>query len=117
MSYSKEYQLRNVKKKKPYRGLRGRSKKRADYLEATGYAERSAEARTQQCVVKSPVCTGQSQGLHHILARSAAGGLEAAERIGGPGVWACDQCNSYVEERGRSWGVAHGFRKTLKDFT
>ena len=94
--------------------LRGRSQKREDYLADSDYAARSAEARTKQCVVRSPVCTGQAQGLHHILARSAAGGLEAAERIGPKPVAACNACNEHVEGKGREWARANGWRTTLK---
>ena len=95
--------------------LRPRSKKRTAYLEATGYAARSAEARGKPCAVRSPVCTGAAQGLHHILSRGAAGGLEAAERLGSKPVPACNMCNEYVENKGRQWALAHGFKMTLKD--
>jgi hypothetical protein len=94
--------------------LRPRSKKRQDYLDASDYAERSSEARGKPCAVNSPVCTKMAQGLHHILSRAAAGGLEAAERLGPKPVASCNSCNEYVERKGRQWALAHGWKETLK---
>ena len=91
------------------------SPRRRAYLLESKYSERSREAQGKPCSVKSPVCTGTAQGLHHILARGAAGGLAAAERLGPKPVPACSACNSYVEEKGRAWAVKNGFRMTLKD--
>lgn len=94
--------------------LRAVSPKRAAYLKRTQYNERSRAARGQPCAVASPVCTKIATGLHHILARGAAGGLEAAECLGPAPVPACDRCNSWVEREGRAWAIAHGLKVTLK---
>ena len=88
---------------------------RKDYLRESKYSERSKEAQGQSCAVRSPVCTGTAQGLHHILSRGAAGGLEAAERLGPKPIPACNACNEYVEDRGRAWAKKRGLRMTLKD--
>lgn len=94
--------------------LRARSKKRTDYLKGSNYSERSAEARGKPCAVNSPVCTKVAEGLHHILSRGAAGGLEAAERLGPKPVPACNRCQEYVEGKGRQWALDRGLRMTLK---
>jgi len=102
----------NVKARKR---VNWRSKKRTEYLDATGYNERSAEARSKPCSIRAPgVCTGQAQGLHHLLSRAEAGGLEAAERLGPKPIPACNPCNEYVEGKGRQWALDNGFKKTLK---
>lgn len=107
---------------KPARKVRreqmaAKSEKRVEYLEDSGYAARSAAARGKPCAVASPVCTKVATGLHHILSRGAAGGLEASERIGPDPIPACDECNEYVERAGRKWATDRGLRMTLKDFT
>lgn len=113
-----------IKRKAPMR--RGRVKawnstlgnvspKRADYLRKSKYSERSKEAQGKPCAVRSPVCTGVAQGLHHILSRGAAGGLEAAERMGPKPIPSCNPCNEYVEGKGRAWAKKRGLRMTLKD--
>ena len=85
------------------------SPKRRAYLRTSKYSERSQEAQGQPCAVKSPVCTGTAQGLHHILSRGAAGGLEAAERLGPKPIPACNACNEYVEGKGRAWAKKRGY--------
>ena len=91
------------------------SPKRRAYLLESKYSERSREAQGKPCAVKSPVCTGTAQGLHHILSRGAAGGLAAAERLGPKPVPACNACNGYVEGKGRAWARKYGLRMTLRD--
>ena len=91
------------------------SPKRKAYLRDSKYSERSKAAQGKPCAVRSPVCTGVAQGLHHILSRGAAGGLEAAERLGPKPIPACNACNEYVEGKGRAWAKKRGLRMTLKD--
>lgn len=94
-----------------------KSERRIEYLERSDYAARSAAARGKSCAIASPVCTKAAEGLHHVLSRGAAGGLEAAERLGPEPIPACSACNEHVERAGRAWAVERGLRMTLKDVT
>lgn len=93
--------------------LRPMSKKRRSYLRSSGYSARSAAARLLPCAVQSPVCWGRADGLHHVLARSAAGGLEAAERDGIT-MPACNLCNEWIATHAL-WARANGFMVRLAD--
>lgn len=93
--------------------LAARSKKRSAYLVTSHYSARSAGARGKRCRVRSAVCTGTAQGLHHVLGRATAGSLELAERLG----WtlaSCNACNSWVEREGRAWAEANGLRISVR---
>ena len=104
-------------RKKRRESMASKSDKRIEYLERSDYASRSAQARGKPCGIASPVCTRVAVGLHHILSRGAAGGLESAERLGPEPIPACSPCQTYVEETGRAWAVKRGLRMTLKDVT
>ena len=101
-------------RKKRREPMASKSDKRIAYLEESDYAARSAAARGKPCEVASPVCTRVAEGLHHVLSRGAAGGLEAAERLGAT-LDSCNACNEYVEREGRAWAVERGLRMTLRD--
>ena len=104
-------------RKKRREQMAAKSDKRIAYLEESDYAARSAAARGKPCEVASPVCTKRAEGLHHVLSRGAAGGLEAAERLGPEPIPSCAACNEHVEREGRAWAVERGLRMTLKDVT
>lgn len=97
--------------------LRARSPKREEYLEKSRYRERSQAAIGKPCKVGSPWCTGIAEGLHHLLPRGAAGGLEAAEEYGPEPVPCCNSCNESVQQKsaGREWAKANGWLLSLRD--
>lgn len=78
--------------------LNPRSKKREQYM--VGRRKRVAEAvgdGWQPCKIQADGCTGNVQGIHEVLSRGRAGGLEAAERDGET-INCCNACNGYVSE-------------------
>ena len=49
------------------------------------------------CPVGSPVCSHYVEGLHEVVPRGRAGGLEAAIRLGEV-VPCCHRCNRWISE-------------------
>jgi len=75
-----------------------RSKKREAYM--VGRRERVAEAvgdGHNPCQMRAPGCTGSVEGIHEVLPRGRAGGLEAAERDGET-MNVCHACNEWASQ-------------------
>lgn len=68
------------------------------------YNRISAElgAKTKPCAVKSPVCTGVSQGLDHSKGRVGANYLNKNSLV-----LCCNACNSYLSDH-PAWAAANG---------
>lgn len=64
---------------------------------------KAAVKKDPRCKVKSPVCTGKMQGLHHKQKRSP-GNLTKEENQ----LPACNACNLYIEENSE-WARNNGF--------
>lgn len=100
-------------------GLKPLSRAREAYREASGYQARSQAARRAVCafwaagapheVPPFGRCEGNADGLHHIMPRARAGGLEAAEQY--PTVPACNAHNTWAAQSagGLAWSRAHTF--------
>jgi hypothetical protein len=70
------------------------------------YAEKSRPFwKDLPCQIKSPVCTGMAQGVHHRKGKATIK-LLLDKRY-----WmrACNQCNSYVESH-HEWAARLGFK-------
>jgi hypothetical protein len=57
------------------------------------------------CCIKSKVCTGGTQGVHHVK------GKVTPELLLDQGYWlpACNSCNDYLESN-PLWAIANGFK-------
>ena len=78
--------------------MKPRSKKRAAYM--VGRRERVAAAvgdGSRRCTIRAPGCTGYVEGIHEVLSRGRAGGLEAAERDGET-LDCCHACNEWASQ-------------------
>ena len=64
---------------------------------------KAAAKKDDRCKVKSPVCTGKAQGLHHIQKRSPANLTDVNNQLP-----ACNACNLYIEENSE-WAKNNGF--------
>lgn len=89
-----------VKKKKPVKKV---SDKRAAVNQV--YSKQSKEIREARhwCEIKSPVCTGKTEGIHHKKGRGKY--LLSTETF----IASCNACNAWVEanpEEAKSLGVA-----------
>lgn len=62
--------------------------------------------KDNRCKVKSPVCTGKAQGLHHLVKRSPKNMMDPKNLIP-----CCNACNLFLETD-VEWGVEHGFVKS-----
>lgn len=58
------------------------------------------------CTVKSPVCTGKAQGLHHLKGRTGEL-LTDRENV----VPCCNPCNQFIEKND-AWARANGWKKS-----
>jgi hypothetical protein len=75
------------------------------------YAEASRPIwKGQQCQIRSPVCTGKAQGIHHRK------GKATAELLMDQRYWmsACNFCNTYVETHD-AWARKMGFKLLRTD--
>lgn len=59
--------------------------------------------KDKTCHIKSPVCTGRMQGLHHKVKRSPKTMLDRKNLIR-----SCNACNTYIESH-TSWAEDNGF--------
>lgn len=55
------------------------------------------------CQVRSPVCTGREQGVHH-LHKAGQGGSEDRSNF----LLSCNRCNTHIEDN-PDWAKANGF--------
>lgn len=94
-----------TKEKKPAR-IKPMSKKRQ--IKQREYRKIVAEMleKDNRCKVKSPVCTGKAQGLHHKVKRSPANLTDINNLIP-----CCNACNLFLETD-VEWGVENGFVKS-----
>lgn len=81
-----------------------------------GYLAFSRAVRRSRpnCEIRWEVCTGRSQGVHHVIKRSHGGALlpgDVAERQGQEFVSACNRCNREIENQPRR-AKAEGFTKS-----
>lgn len=60
-------------------------------------------AKSDRCEINSPVCTGKSQGLHHMKKRSPST-LKDPTNL----KRSCNRCNLYMEEH-PDWAAEKGF--------
>lgn len=72
---------------------------------------KTAIEKDNRCKIKSPVCTGEAEGLDHKQKRSPANFLDTNNQVP-----ACNACNLY-KELNPAWAEAHGhtisrFKKT-----
>ena len=79
--------------------MKRRSKKRAAYMRTVyvPMVRRAVGDGRRPCPVRSEVCTRFVEGLHEVVTRGRAGGLEAAIRLGEV-VPCCDRCNGWISE-------------------
>lgn len=63
------------------------------------------------CQIRSEVCTGLANGLHH-LKKKSQGGEDTHENT----ILACNPCNTYIEDH-PAWALAHGFTIRREDST
>ena len=63
---------------------------------------KTAIQKDPRCKIKSPVCTGEAQGLDHKQKRSPANFLDPNNQVP-----ACNACNRYKEENPK-WAEANG---------
>ena len=86
--------------------------KLAEQREYKAWARDFCEANPR-CEIHSKLCTTHTQGVHHVIKRSAGGarmpGLLATEQ-GQVFVPACNRCNGYVEDH-PAWARENGFTK------
>ncbi len=71
---------------------------------AGGYVAFSRAVRRNRpdCEIRWEVCTGRSQGVHHVIKRSHGGALtpgDLADRQGQEFVSACNRCNREIENQ------------------
>lgn len=64
---------------------------------------KSAVKKDPRCKIKSPVCTGKAQGLHHLQKRSPKNLTNPKNQVS-----ACNACNLYIEEN-PIWARNNGF--------
>jgi hypothetical protein len=82
------------------------SKKREKINAIYGPKAASFRYDNPKCVILSPVCTGATQGVHHVK------GKATEELLLDENFWlpACNACNDYIEEK-PLWAIANGFKK------
>ena len=61
---------------------------------------------SDRCEIKSPVCTGEMQGLHHIVKRSPKNLCDRNNVLK-----SCNPCNSHLESNDK-WARENGFVKS-----
>lgn len=81
--------LRSVQRIKPVS-----KKQRARQKEVAVARERLVEFYGAWCQVRSPVCTGREQGVHHLCKRSQ-GGCDHLHNL----KLACNPCNGFIEDQ------------------
>lgn len=81
------------------------SKKRQKLNREYSKKSKAFLADRQDCEIRSPRCTGATQGVHHTRGR----GIHLINEC----TWipACNSCNLYVEDN-HEWGVNNGFKKS-----
>lgn len=91
------------KPKKVYK-IRSFSDKRAKLNQE--YAVKSRPYwQGQMCAIRSPICTGKAQGIHHRK------GKASPELLMDETWWmpACFMCNNYIEDK-HKWAIEHGHK-------
>jgi len=73
---------------------------------ALAVIRKAKEAFDNRCAVRSPVCTGLSEGTHHITKRSPNNVLALANIV-----LSCNACNLFIELN-KEWAVSNGFLKS-----
>ncbi|WP_145716045.1 hypothetical protein [Chitinophaga japonensis] len=105
MQYRQQLKNGQIKpEKKPPRKIRTVSVKRAAINRE--YAKESRPFwKGKACQIRSPVCTGTSQGVHHRKGKSTK------EDLMDKRYWmaACNHCNSYVEVND-AWARKMGYK-------
>jgi hypothetical protein len=105
LQYRKKLKLESKppKQKKRY--------KIAQYSKKRQRANREYSAKTRPlwqgvpCKIRSPECTGMSQGMHHLKGKATIEDLLNTDNM----ICCCNPCNGYVE-RHHDWAVRKGFK-------
>lgn len=109
----KKYKLKKVplkrpnaflKKKKGYR-IPKQSKKRVEENEVYKPISERFRKEHPMCVIKSPVCTKFTQGVHHTEGRVGSDFTDESKMLP-----ACNACNGYIESHSQ-WAKENGFKK------
>lgn len=100
----KKYLTRKPIKKKFYR-IKKVSEKRQKQNEEYLPLSKKIRSNNPYCVIKSPVCTKFSQGVHHVSGRVGKDFLDKSKMLP-----SCNACNQYIEANS-SWAKEKGFKK------
>lgn len=101
-----EGECRRPKQKKLRTPVRKVSKKMAKINREYSKLSKKFIEENPSCAIKSPDCTGVTQGVHHPYGRLGDHLMKVEEFIP-----ACNPCNTYVESHDR-WARDNGFKKS-----
>jgi hypothetical protein len=95
-----------VKEKKRYR-IKPFSKKRRCVNREYQKESKKFRQDNPECAIRSPVCIGETQGVHHKK------GKASVELLMDKRFWlpSCNPCNTYVEEHD-AWARENGFKES-----
>lgn len=96
---------RRGKKETKFYNIPAKSKNRAAVDKLYTAASKKYREQRKQCRINSPVCTKETQGVHHLKGKATTD-LLLDQRYWMP---ACNACNGYVEDHS-SWAFANGYK-------
>lgn len=103
------YRLKLKNEGKPQKGKK--PVKIRQYSKKRQRANREYSAKTRPlwqgvpCKIRSPECSGLSQGMHHLEGKETIEKLLDTSRM----IPACNRCNQFVEAN-HAWAAAKGFK-------
>lgn len=98
---------RRVKEKKKPQPIKRTSDKRAKIDKEYAREAKKFREENPYCVIRSPICTHLTQGVHHVKGKKSITLLMDKDN------WlaSCNACNGVFIEENSQWAVENGFKK------
>lgn len=101
----KIYNLKRTPIKKKFYRVKKVSEKREKENEVYRPISEAFRRDHPVCAIKSPVCTRETQGVHHVQGRVGKDFLDKSKMLP-----SCNACNQYIESHSK-WAKENGFKK------